>query len=156
MIAGLLCALIGDLCLMGESDRLFLAGLIAFLCGHLAYAVAFMQIDGNSTFMLLSAVPIVILLLGTLLWLRPHLPKDMIVGVTAYVLVIAAMLLTASRVAGIDGGALIACGALGFAISDLAVARQQFVHRSKINGLWGTPLYFASQMLLALSIAVVT
>jgi hypothetical protein len=43
-------------------------------------------------------------------------------------------------------------GAWGFAVSDLAVARQQFVQTSQLNGLWGTPLYFLSQMLLAASL----
>ena len=40
-------------------------------------------------------------------------------------------------------------------LSDLAVARQQFVQPSRWNGLWGTPLYFLSQMVLAASIALV-
>ena len=48
---------------------------------------------------------------------------------------------------------LILAGAWGFAISDLAVARRQFVKRSIVNGLWGTPLYFGSQLLLAASLA---
>ena len=40
-----------------------------------------------------------------------------------------------------------------FALSDLAVARNQFVAPGPANGLWGTPLYFVSQLLLAASIA---
>ena len=47
---------------------------------------------------------------------------------------------------------LVLTGAWGFALSDIAVARQQFVKPARSNGLWGTPLYFLSQMLIAASI----
>ena len=40
-------------------------------------------------------------------------------------------------------------GALAFAISDLAVARERFVTPSFVNGAWGLPLYFAAQLTLA-------
>ncbi len=42
-----------------------------------------------------------------------------------------------------------AIGALGFAASDLAVAREQFVRPGSINKLWGLPVYYLSQLALA-------
>ena len=50
---------------------------------------------------------------------------------------------------------LIAAGAIGFALSDLSVARDQFVRPALINRVWGLPLYFASQMMIAASVALV-
>ncbi len=75
--------------------------------------------------------------------------------VAVYTLVITGMLLCAGLSAGQPAAPLIIGGAWGFAISDLAVARRQFVQPSRWNGLWGTPLYFLSQMVLASSIAFV-
>ena len=56
---------------------------------------------------------------------------------------------------GCPCGVLVLAGAWGFAISDLAVARDQFVTPGYQNRLWGLPLYFGSQMLLAYSVALV-
>jgi uncharacterized membrane protein YhhN len=87
-------------------------------------------------------------------WLAPHIKRDMKFPVALYTLVITGMLLCAGLSAGHPAAPLIIAGAWGFAISDLAVARQRFAHPSRLNGLWGTPLYFFSQMLLAGSIAL--
>lgn len=154
MLAGLLFCLIGDVFLMFESDRSFIAGLAAFLIGHLLYCIAFLQLSPNPDALMYSALPVALLVYFTLRWLKPFLPAHMKGAVWLYVLVIAAMLLCASMTAGDAKMPLVLCGAIGFAISDLAVARRQFVNPGRINALWGTPLYFFSQMLLALSIGV--
>ena len=67
----------------------------------------------------------------------------------AYVAVISAMVASATGAFGAAGGAALLAGALGFFASDLAVARQRFVAKSFTNKLWGLPLYYASQLLLA-------
>jgi uncharacterized membrane protein YhhN len=153
LLVGLLLCAAGDILLMFESEKAFLAGLVSFLCGHLFYAMAFSRLPMNMLGLGLSLVPALILVGGCLYWLRPHLAGLMARAVPAYMLVIAAMLLFASMTAGQAGAALIIAGAWGFACSDLAVARRQFVVASPFNGLWGTPLYFGSQMLLAASLA---
>jgi uncharacterized membrane protein YhhN len=43
-------------------------------------------------------------------------------------------------------------GALAFFLSDLSVARNRFVAPGFVNRLWGLPLYYAAQLLLASSI----
>ena len=153
LIAGLVLCAAGDLLLMFENDRSFLAGLLAFLCGHLLYIVAFLQIKASAAGMTVSLLPVAILVLGSLRWLLPHLQGARRGAVPAYIVVIAAMLVAAGGTVGTAGSALVLTGAWGFAISDLAVARRQFVRRSIVNGLWGTPLYFGSQLLLAASLA---
>ncbi len=149
LLAGLVACLVGDLCLMPDRQDTFLAGLAAFLCGHLLYVVAFMHLGINAVALLIGAVPALLLLFFSTRWLRPHLPPGMKLPVYVYMLVITAMLLAACLTTSNPSGIFIVCGAWGFAMSDLAVARQQFVQPTRRNGLWGTPLYFGSQLLLA-------
>lgn len=153
LFIGLLLCAAGDVLLMFEPEGAFLAGLVAFLCGHLAYAVAFYQLPLNLSGLAWTVVPALILMVGTTLWLRPHLEGVMRYAVPGYMLVITAMLLFAGMTAGQAGASVIILGAWGFACSDLAVARRQFINPTPLNGLWGTPLYFFSQMLIAASAA---
>ena len=153
VLAGLLCCALGDLLLMPDDERCFLAGLVSFLCGHLCYAVAFLSLDHSPLGLVLNSVPAIALLLLAWRWLRPHLDSTMKTPVFAYTVVITAMLLCAGSAAQQPAAPFILAGAWGFAVSDLAVARQQFVSPGRRNGLWGSPLYFFSQMLLAASVA---
>lgn len=153
LFIGLILCAAGDILLMFEPEAAFLAGLVAFLSGHLAYAFAFYQLPLNLSGLWWSIPPAVVLVVGANLWLRSHLQGPMQVAVPAYLLVITLMLLFAGMTLGQPGAALIICGAWGFAFSDLAVARRQFINPTPLNGLWGTPLYFWSQMLIAASAA---
>lgn len=153
LLAGLVACMAGDLLLMPDSEQFFLAGLVAFLVGHLLFAVAFLQLPHNYTGLLATLIPAVILLIIASQWLLPCVARDMKLPVAIYMAVITGMLLCAGSTVGQPASALAISGAWGFAISDLAVARQQFVKPSRWNGLWGTPLYFLSQMVLAVSIA---
>jgi uncharacterized membrane protein YhhN len=153
LLAGLVLCAAGDLLLMFENERSFLAGLLAFLTGHLLYILAFVQINASPAGMAMSLLPVAVLVAGSLRWLLPHLQGPMRIAVPTYIIVIAAMLIAAGGTVGAPGSILVLAGAWGFAISDLAVARRQFVRRSIVNGLWGTPLYFGSQLLLAASLA---
>ena len=152
LVGGLLLCALGDILLMFESQGSFLAGLVAFLCGHLFYVVAFSQLPMHLSAMAISMLPALILLAATLRWLKPYLHWPMKAAVPVYILVITAMLVFAAGTSGQPGALVIIVGAWGFAFSDLAVARRQFVNPERLNGLWGTPLYFASQMLLAASL----
>ena len=153
LLAGLCLCWLGDVFLIPDRDLTFLLGLGSFLLGHLGFAVAFSTLGGSTTALLWAAVPV--LLLGTLTthWLWPQVPADMKIPVVAYILVICAMLLSASSVIGTPAGLFIAAGAWGFAVSDVAVARDQFISPGWRNRLWGLPLYFGSQLLLAWSVA---
>lgn len=155
MLAGLACCLLGDLLLMPEDERCFLAGLVAFLCGHLLYAIAFLQLPPNLLGLALVTLPALGLVLLTRRWLMPHVGSKMKLPVALYILVITGMLLCSALSLGQPAALPIIAGAWGFAISDLAVAQRQFVSNRGHPRLWGTPLYFLSQMLLASSIALV-
>lgn len=155
LLAGLVLCMLGDVLLMFDSQRAFLGGLLAFLSGHLLYGVAFLQLPTNGLGLALSLAPVVLLAVLTLRWLRPHLDGPMQGAVPAYILVICGMLLCAGTTVGSAAAPPLIAGAWGFAFSDLAVARRQFIRADWINGLWGTPLYFGSQLLLASTAALV-
>lgn len=155
LLAGLMFCMAGDVFLIPSGERTFLLGLASFLLGHLLYAVAFLQLPLNLPAMLMGAIPVALLAIFSLRWLWPHLPTNMQVPVISYIGVICMMLLMAGSTWG-SGPALFAIvGAWGFAISDLSVARNQFVSRGMGNRLWGIPLYFGSQMLLAWSASLI-
>lgn len=156
LLAALLLCLLGDLLLMPDKEIFFLAGLGAFLCGHLLFAIAFLQLPANLLGLAASAVPALVLLLIVRNSLLPHVNAEMKIPVLLYMLVISAMLLCAGLTLGQPAAPWIIVGAWGFACSDLAVARRQFIRPdSRWNGVWGTPLYFLSQMLLACTVALV-
>ena len=156
LLAALLLCLLGDLLLMPDDERGFLAGLGAFLCGHLLFAIAFLHLPAHWPGLAISAVPVVILLVAVRGWLLPYVNGDMRIPVILYMLVISAMLLCAGLTVRHPAGWLIIAGAWGFACSDLAVARRQFINpESPWNQVWGTPLYFLSQMVLASTVALV-
>jgi uncharacterized membrane protein YhhN len=155
LLAGLALCWLGDVLLIPDNKKSFLAGLGSFLTGHLLYAVAFLSLSVNIPLMLAALLPVFAFVFISLRWLKPHLPTAMRLPVTLYIIVISAMLLCAVGTWNTPAALWIMAGALGFAISDLAVARQQFVQQSAVNRLWGLPLYFASQMILAWSTALV-
>lgn len=155
LLGGLALCLFGDVLLIPSSDKTFIAGLGSFLFGHLLYALAFLQLPFNSSALLVSLLPVAALGSISLRWLWPHVPANMKLPVLSYVVVICAMLLTASMSWGTSAGVWIILGAWGFAVSDLSVARNQFVSPGFLNRLWGIPLYFGSQLILAWSVSLV-
>ena len=98
----------------------------------------------------------IVFALISLRWLWPHL-DEFCWPVTFYTIIIATMV-AASLIAAPPGNMamapywLVIAGALGFAISDLAVARDRFVAHQFSNKLWGLPLYYGAQLMLAASV----
>ena len=81
-------------------------------------------------------------------------------AVAIYVLVITAMVIGAIAIyrGGLFDdahGAMFALGAILFFLSDIAVARERFVARDFRNKLLGLPAYFAGQLLIAWTIALI-
>ena len=150
----------GDVFLMLPSRRSFLAGLVAFLLGHLAYVVACGGLTGLSAWAHpWSLLPVAAALL-VLRWLWPSLRGDnarMRGPVLAYIVVITLMVVAALAVlrsaAQPDAAhrATLFAGALLFFLSDIAVARSRFVAPGFVNRAWGLPAYYAGQLLFAWS-----
>ncbi len=157
---GLVLGAIGDAALLGRSSGAFLAGLGAFLLGHLAYIAAFAYLvpptgwlSGAGAY---ATVPVVAGL-GVLALLWPKL-GSMRVPVIAYVLAIVTMVVAAIAAWRTDAlpdpqRTRMLIGALLFFVSDLAVARDKFVAATFWNKAWGLPAYYAAQLFIAWSLA---
>ncbi len=145
IIAGLVLGTIGDIALLFE--RGFIAGLVVFLLGHLAYAVGVAQlvpVDRWASPLALAPIAAAAIALA---WLWPH-AGAMKGPVVAYVVAIVAMVIAAIA---LDDTRFV-IGAVLFFASDLAVARDKFVAPGVINRAWGLPAYYAGQLLIAMAI----
>lgn len=129
--------------------RAFAAGLVAFLLGHLAFAVAFAVRGLSGVWLAGGVLATAAVAVPIARWLLPHVPDALRLPVRAYVLVISLMVATAAGAFGATGDAALLAGAVAFFGSDLAVARERFVEKGLANKLWGLPLYYAGQLLLA-------
>jgi len=148
-LAALALALVGDVCLMLRTDASFLAGLGAFLLGHVGFAVAFAIRGVDPLWCGAMLVPTVAFAFVVWRWLSPHVPAPMKVPVMAYMTVISTMVVLAVGTHGARPAPVLVAAAFSFFVSDLAVARQKFVNPSHTNRYWGLPLYFGAQLLFA-------
>ena len=153
LFAGLFCSWWGDLFLIGSGDLFFLGGLISFFIAHVAYCIAYAAHGANPrrTILALAALALPALLMGR--WLWPGVPDNLRGPVAAYIGVITLMVALAVGVMGRPGGILILLGAIAFYLSDIFVARRNFVQSGAMNVVLGLPLYFGAQAMLAGSIA---
>jgi uncharacterized membrane protein YhhN len=149
VVAGLFLCAIGDVLLLSKRSAAFLAGIGAFAAGHLAYVGAFALAGPAFGAAAAAGLFAMAAFSGlTLRWLWPHLGAFRI-PVAAYVAIISAMVVAAIAAAAATGDLRIAAGGVLFAISDIAVARDRFVREDFANRLWGLPLYYSAQLLLA-------
>ena len=160
ILVGLVFCMAGDIFLLKKSETAFLAGMAAFGLGHLFYAIAFGGIfAGVSPGVIAASVATIAGVAFTFRWLSPHL-GDFRIPVVFYTLIITAMMIMSFATTTFNSGQatspywLAVIGAVGFAISDISVARDQFVERSFFNRLWGLPLYFGAQLVLAASVSI--
>jgi len=154
ILVGLILGAIGDVCLLGSAKKYFIAGLVSFLLGHVAYVIAFagLPIDNRAAIVATGAIAVVMALVAR--WVFPHAP-GMRVPISAYMLVISAMCVVAIGAGGAGAPWMIPVGALMFTASDIAVVRDRFVSQGFVNRLWGLPLYYAAQLIIAWSIMAV-
>ena len=155
LVVALVLSTLGDIFLMvrGERPQLFIAGLASFLLAHIAYVVAFV-IDGVETPGVVLGVVLAVLLVlvvgrPTVRAVRAGDEPDMATPVTAYVAVIATMVLAAAGT--FDPWAI--AGALLFAGSDSLIARQRFVREAPWMPLTIIVTYHLAQALLVVSFA---
>jgi uncharacterized membrane protein YhhN len=157
ILAGLVLSMIGDVLLIPrEAKRSFLFGLVSFLLGHVAYTGAFALRGLDPIATTIGALPVAAASMLALRYLWPHVQRNapkLQWPLLAYIAVISTMLVCAAGASARVGEPLILIGAAMFYVSDLAVARQRFVAQSWTNKLWGLPLYFGAQLVLAATVA---
>lgn len=149
VLAALVLSAIGDALLLPPSRRAFAAGMIAFLLAHVAYSAAFIDL-GVSLPSLLITAPLMAAVAATV-W-RTVGPRagNLRGALGAYIAVISTMVclaIGAFSAAPSPTLAAFALAAVIFAISDVFVARQRFLHAEVFNRLVGLPLYYVAQLL---------
>jgi uncharacterized membrane protein YhhN len=154
ILAGLVLSALGDVLLIpNERELVFLAGMLSFLLGHVAYCIAFLGLGVDLAGLAASAIVVLPFMAIVSRWLWPHLEGIFRYATPSYVIVISAMVLLAGSASFVSGNAALVVGAWMFAISDVSVARERFVTPGFVNGAWGLPLYFGAQIVLALTVA---
>jgi uncharacterized membrane protein YhhN len=149
-VAALVCSLVGDVLLMLPRER-FVGGLSAFLVAHVCYVLGFWTEEPGAV-PLVGAALIVTVAMGRLA--RRILPavrrqdRSLVVPVTAYMVVIAAMVTTALAA----GNPVAAVGAVLFAGSDAMIAWDRFVGRFAGAGVWIMVTYHLGQAALVASL----
>jgi uncharacterized membrane protein YhhN len=146
---------LGDLLLLSSEQKAFLAGLGSFLLAHVAFAVAFLVwgVDRKAIVVAAAVLAVVAVFLGR--WLLPHVSAGMKVPVIAYMTALCTMVALAAGAAwSSPESRFLLPAAIAFFISDISVARGQFVSPGLSNQVWGLPLYYAAQLAFAASAAV--
>lgn len=153
ILLGLCLSCLGDVLLIPkQAPKMFLAGIGSFLLGHVAYCGAFLSVAFSAPGLALGALIALPGAIFVMRWLHPKLSGVFVHAVPLYVIVIAAMLMLSGSASSALARADLFAGAFMFAASDVSVARDRFVEQAFVNGAWGLPLYFAAQIVLALSI----
>ena len=160
LLLGLLFCLVGDVFLALPQEKMFLAGLISFLLGHVCYVGGFFYVSTPSGWTLTGTLATAVISGGIYLWLKPHLGA-MKFPVFFYVVVITVMLSGAWAVLGDSGltrsgRIMVFTGALSFYFSDIFVARDRFLKNQFLNQLIGLPMYYSGQFLLAFSVGLLS
>ena len=156
ILAALALSWLGDAALLSRRPGAFLAGLGAFLIAHLCFALAFCSGAFSREAFLVALVPVLGVGIAVGRWLWPHLGSAYRIPVATYVAAILVMSAAAAGYGAATGRWQVLLGAVMFAASDVAVARDRFVVRSLRNKAWGLPAYFVAQLILAWSVASAT
>ena len=162
----LLTSAVGDVALIGESDRCFLVGLGSFLLAHFAFALAFMipaaqgmcteALSGSISWITCIGALVITGSASAIAYRRfkPEISEQLRAPSLVYAGAIALMVATAAAHTLVTQSLYVAVGAVAFWLSDLAVAQQRFrAHLLPLRGfyvrLWGLPLYYTAQLTLA-------
>jgi uncharacterized membrane protein YhhN len=150
--AGLVASLAGDILLM-LPQRLFVAGLAAFLAAHLCYIRAFATDGAGARAPLYAGLPVFAAAIGVLTYLWPSL-GPMRIPVACYVATISVMSWQAIArwwIRRTPDAAFAAAGSLFFLTSDSALAINRFVAPYAGAALVVLGTYYAAQWGLTLS-----
>ncbi len=154
MVIAMSICLIADV-LIGVS---FVVGVFAFLLGHLFYIPAFLQ-----TYEFKWYISLPIFLCGLLLvWLLFHnyfaKAGKTLVPLLVYSIILNAMLaLGVPALLSLDSrGVLLAVGAVFFVVSDLMLAHNAFIKKSRVSDIVSLTFYYSAQFLFGLSVFVPT
>lgn len=150
-VVALVLSMAGDVLLMLPSDR-FVAGLASFLLAHVAYVIGFLVVSPGEPAPVLTTM--VVAIVSGVLWnrlrsgMRANGQAEYLVPVTAYVVVIAAMVASALA----SGNVVAMVGALAFMTSDSIIGETRFVGPWRHERVAIMTTYHLGQVLLVLSL----
>jgi uncharacterized membrane protein YhhN len=149
-VVALVCSLAGDVLLMLPSDR-FVAGLGAFLVGHLAYVGGFVAAGIDAPAALLGGVGVAAVFgpIGTRIVGGARRADAAAAPPVAIYIVVISLMITASIG---SGSALAALGAVTFAASDAMIGWTRFVAPIRNASVLIMITYHVAQALLVLSL----
>jgi len=148
LLVGLVLCLVGDVVLLGRSDRAFLGGLIAFLLAHVAYIAAFRRIPGEAPIwwgVVAIAVVVVAVIVTQILPIVRVSGRDGI-PLLVYALVVGGM----AALAWAIGLVVVGIGATLFLASDALIAFDRFVRPVAWGQLVVHITYHLGQLLIVL------
>lgn len=152
---GLVLAAFGDVAIAASRSRGFLAGLACFAAAYCSYSVAFVMYGVESIAVAVTCVSLSgVAAVGAWRYIRDHLPERLRPFVMAYFAVMALMLGLGVGAAYSGLNWALMAGVVLVATSDIAVARERFVHPSFANKMVGLPAYYGGQTLIALAVGV--
>jgi uncharacterized membrane protein YhhN len=156
LLVALVFGLAGDVALLEKSDSRFRLGLAAFLVGHVAFVLCFIQVGLDPrgwnylSFLVLGACLLATRQVAASTYLRGGLA--LAAPVALYTVVIGAMVIYAFT----TGEPLIAVGATVFAVSDTVLARDRFVRPWERAQLLVMVTYHVGQALIVLGVLAAT
>jgi uncharacterized membrane protein YhhN len=156
LLVALAFGLAGDVALLEKSDSRFRLGLAAFLVGHVAFVLCFLQVGLDPrgwnylSFLVLGACLLATRQVAASTYLRGGLA--LAAPVALYTVVIGAMVIYAFT----TGEPLIAVGATVFAVSDTVLARDRFVRPWERAQLLVMITYHVGQALIVLGVLAAT
>ncbi|HEX7538636.1 MAG TPA: lysoplasmalogenase [Dermatophilaceae bacterium] len=143
-------SLVGDVFLLSKATVAFPGGLVAFLLAHLAYVLAFLVLGFEPWWALIGLVVVVVLSLTSgrrIVRAAGHEGGAALgAGVAAYLLVISAMVVTASGTAR----PLVLLGALAFLLSDTVLALDRFAGQRAHARMVVIVTYHVGQVLMVI------
>ena len=155
---GILLSLTGDILLMISLDRLFMAGLVAFLLAHLAYLIGFnIPIPQISAWGFFLAIMVGLggmrVIRRVLASLAANGQARMRTPIIIYGTVISLMLLSAMMKLNdftwkANAGVLVSMGAFLFYVSDIILAWHKFVAPIKNGRIYNIGAYHLGQIIL--------
>lgn len=154
--AALAAGWLGDVFLMSEKRKFFLAGLFAFMAGHILYMIQFLGLGRPDITMKTAAAVFLYAVYAVLIYscMKGHVERKMRIPVLCYVTVILSMSLCAGLLHGRVPDRvwmLLWGGSLLFVVSDTLVAAERFLGASG-RGVMET--YVPAQVLIMLGIAL--
>lgn len=144
----------GDVLLIPKSDKIFKAGIIAFLLGHFGFGAAFVVAGVAPVATAIGAVAVAGLGVVVGRWIVPQAPTELKGAVVAYIFVISAMVALGIGAVAAGNSPVLLVAAVVFYLSDLTVARERFVTSSFVNRAVGLPAYYGAQLVFGWSVLV--